>query len=41
MASSFKVEVLTPEGQAFADEVEMVSTRTTPARSASRRATHH
>ena len=29
MASSFKVEVLTPEGQVFADEVEMVSTRTT------------
>ena len=28
MASSFKVEVLTPEGQVFADEVEMVSTRT-------------
>jgi F-type H+-transporting ATPase subunit epsilon len=27
--SSFKVEVLTPEGQVFADEVEMVSTRTT------------
>ena len=26
--SSFKVEVLTPEGQVFADEVEMVSTRT-------------
>jgi F-type H+-transporting ATPase subunit epsilon len=25
----FKVEVLTPEGQVFADEVEMVSTRTT------------
>ncbi len=25
---SFKVEVLTPEGQVFADEVEMVSTRT-------------
>lgn len=24
----FKVEVLTPEGQVFADEVEMVSTRT-------------
>src|ERR671917_2528398 len=29
MASSFKVEVLTPEGQVFADDVEMVSTRTT------------
>src|SRR4029453_9119028 len=29
MASSFMVEVLTPEGQVFADEVEMVSTRTT------------
>jgi F-type H+-transporting ATPase subunit epsilon len=27
--SSFKVEVLTPEGHVFADEVEMVSTRTT------------
>jgi F-type H+-transporting ATPase subunit epsilon len=27
--NSFKVEVLTPEGQVFADEVEMVSTRTT------------
>jgi F-type H+-transporting ATPase subunit epsilon len=27
--SSFPVEVLTPEGQIFADEVEMVSTRTT------------
>jgi F-type H+-transporting ATPase subunit epsilon len=27
--SSFPVEVLTPEGQVFADEVEMVSTRTT------------
>ena len=26
---SFKVEVLTPEGQVFDDEVEMVSTRTT------------
>ena len=26
---SFKVEVLTPEGQVFADEVTMVSTRTT------------
>ena len=25
---SFKVEVLTPEGQVFSDEVEMVSTRT-------------
>ena len=29
MASSFPVEVLTPEGQVFKDEVEMVSTRTT------------
>jgi F-type H+-transporting ATPase subunit epsilon len=29
MASSFKVEVLTPEGQVFEDEVELVSTRTT------------
>src|SRR3989337_2281946 len=29
MASSFMVEVLTPEGQVFAEEVEMVSTRTT------------
>src|ERR671934_2885702 len=29
MAASFKVEVLTPEGQVFSDEVEMVSTRTT------------
>src|SRR5918999_2011928 len=29
MASSFQVEVLTPEGQVFSDEVEMVSTRTT------------
>ena len=27
--SSFEVEVLTPEGQIFSDEVEMVSTRTT------------
>jgi F-type H+-transporting ATPase subunit epsilon len=27
--SPFQVEVLTPEGQVFADEVEMVSTRTT------------
>ena len=27
--SKFQVEVLTPEGQVFADEVEMVSTRTT------------
>jgi F-type H+-transporting ATPase subunit epsilon len=27
--SPFPVEVLTPEGQAFEDEVEMVSTRTT------------
>ena len=26
---TFQVEVLTPEGQVFADEVEMVSTRTT------------
>src|SRR5918999_313494 len=26
--SSFPVEVLTPEGQVFSDEVEMVSTRT-------------
>ena len=26
--SPFQVEVLTPEGQAFSDEVEMVSTRT-------------
>src|SRR3712207_6790039 len=26
---SFPVEVLTPEGQVFSDEVEMVSTRTT------------
>jgi len=26
---SFRVEVLTPEGQVFADDVEMVSTRTT------------
>ncbi len=26
--SSFQVEVLTPEGQVFSDEVEMVSTRT-------------
>jgi F-type H+-transporting ATPase subunit epsilon len=26
---SFKVEVLTPEGEVFSDEVEMVSTRTT------------
>src|SRR6476620_38812 len=25
----FKVEVLTPEGEVFSDEVEMVSTRTT------------
>lgn len=29
MASKFQVEVLTPEGQVFSDEVEMVSTRTT------------
>jgi F-type H+-transporting ATPase subunit epsilon len=29
MPSSFKVEVLTPEGEVFSDEVEMVSTRTT------------
>jgi F-type H+-transporting ATPase subunit epsilon len=29
MASSFRVEVLTPEGQVFVDDVEMVSTRTT------------
>src|ERR671933_2864186 len=27
--SKFPVEVLTPEGQVFSDEVEMVSTRTT------------
>jgi F-type H+-transporting ATPase subunit epsilon len=27
--SPFKVEVLTPEGQVFSDEVELVSTRTT------------
>jgi F-type H+-transporting ATPase subunit epsilon len=27
--TSFPVEVLTPEGQVFADEVEMLSTRTT------------
>ena len=27
--NKFSVEVLTPEGQVFADEVEMVSTRTT------------
>jgi F-type H+-transporting ATPase subunit epsilon len=27
--SAFPVDVLTPEGQVFADEVEMVSTRTT------------
>ena len=27
--TQFKVEVLTPEGEAFNDEVEMVSTRTT------------
>jgi F-type H+-transporting ATPase subunit epsilon len=29
MATSFPVEVLTPEGHVFSDEVEMVSTRTT------------
>jgi F-type H+-transporting ATPase subunit epsilon len=29
VATKFQVEVLTPEGQVFADEVEMVSTRTT------------
>src|SRR5918994_1709091 len=29
MPSSFNVEVLTPEGQVFSDQVEMVSTRTT------------
>ena len=29
MASSFMVEVLTPEGQVFSDEVELLSTRTT------------
>ncbi len=28
MATKFKVEVLTPEGELFNDEVEMVSTRT-------------
>ena len=28
MAESFRVEVLTPEGEVFNDEVEMVSTRT-------------
>ncbi len=28
MASKFKVEVLTPDGELFNDEVEMVSTRT-------------
>ena len=27
--AKFKVEVLTPEGEVFSDEVEMVSTRTT------------
>jgi F-type H+-transporting ATPase subunit epsilon len=27
--TKFKVEVLTPEGEVFADEVEMISTRTT------------
>ena len=27
--TAFKVEVLTPEGEVFNDEVEMVSTRTT------------
>lgn len=29
MATTFPVEVMTPEGQAYAGEVEMVSTRTT------------
>ena len=29
MPESFRVEVLTPEGEVFNDEVEMVSTRTT------------
>src|ERR671930_2596713 len=29
MSSTFRVEVLTPEGQVFADEVELLSTRTT------------
>ena len=29
MPDSFRVEVLTPEGEVFDDEVEMVSTRTT------------
>ena len=29
MPDSFRVEVLTPEGEVFNDEVEMVSTRTT------------
>ena len=29
MPASFRVEVLTPEGEVFNDEVEMVSTRTT------------
>jgi F-type H+-transporting ATPase subunit epsilon len=29
VAESFRVEVLTPEGEVFNDEVEMVSTRTT------------
>jgi F-type H+-transporting ATPase subunit epsilon len=28
MATTFQVEVLTPEGELFSDEVEMVSTRT-------------
>ena len=32
--SKFRFEVLTPEGEVFNDEVEMVSTRTAPARSA-------
>src|ERR1700683_5665704 len=27
--NKFKVEILTPEGEVFSDEVEMVSTRTT------------
>lgn len=29
MPDSFRVEVLTPEGEVFSDDVEMVSTRTT------------